>query len=74
LKKIILTTIAVNKRTKAGKMLLELAKLLSENSKGVVIQEDNKTPYDPEFVAMIKKAETSKNRTRINPKKIWENI
>lgn len=69
-----MTTIAVNKRTKAGKMLLELAKLLSENSKGVVIQEDDKSPYDPEFVAMIKKAETSKNRTRINPKKIWENI
>ncbi|MDP2058824.1 MAG: hypothetical protein U1C58_00235 [Flavobacteriaceae bacterium] len=55
-------------------MLYELAKLLSENSKGVVIQDKENSPYNPKFVAMVKKSAASKNRTRINPKKIWESI
>lgn len=32
-------TITINERTKAGKMLLELAKMLSSNNKGVIITE-----------------------------------
>lgn len=48
-----MTTIIINKRTKAGKLLFEMAKLLSEKEEGVVIKENNKeekSPYNPEFV------------------------
>ena len=37
-----MTTITINKRTKAGKLIFEMAKLLSEKEKGVVISEDEK--------------------------------
>jgi len=36
-----MTTITINKRTKAGKILLEMAKLLSEKEKTVIIEDDN---------------------------------
>ena len=42
-----MTTITINKRTKAGKILLEMAKLLSEKEKSVII-EDNSTRYNKE--------------------------
>lgn len=35
-----MTTITINERTKAGKSLLELAKILSASNKGVVINRD----------------------------------
>ena len=34
-----MTTITINKRTKAGKLIFEMAKLLSEKEKGVVSAE-----------------------------------
>jgi len=36
-----MTTITINPRTKAGKALLELARLLSEKNSGVFINEDS---------------------------------
>ncbi|WP_394773279.1 hypothetical protein [Flavobacterium sp.] len=38
-----MTTITINERTKAGKILLELAKLLAVRNKGVKIQEESFT-------------------------------
>ncbi|MCD9854145.1 hypothetical protein LUD75_05490 [Epilithonimonas sp. JDS] len=43
-----MTTITINKRTKAGKLLFEMAKLLSEKEKGVTIKEDEKPRYNKE--------------------------
>ncbi|HBR11530.1 MAG TPA: hypothetical protein DD740_04835 [Chryseobacterium sp.] len=43
-----MTTITINKRTKAGKLLFEMAKLLSEKEKGVLISEDEKPRYNEE--------------------------
>ena len=39
-----MTTITINERTKAGKTLLELAKLLAVTNKGVKIEEEE-SPY-----------------------------
>ena len=55
--------ITINERTKVGKTLLELAKILYTSNKGAVIEAGLKKPvttkekntYDPKFVAMVHK-------------------
>lgn len=76
-----MTTITINERTKAGKIVLELAKMLSATNKGVsidselnstaVIEKDN---YNPEFVKMVLKSAKSKKRTVINPDDVWVSL
>jgi len=67
-------TIKINERSKAGKTLLDLAKLLSKSSKGIEIKtESSESPYDPEFVKKIRKAEKEKS-TVIETDKLWESI
>jgi hypothetical protein len=76
-----MTTITINERTKAGKIVLELAKMLSATNKGVsidselnstaVIEKDN---YNPEFVKMVLKSAKSKKRTVINPDDVWGSL
>lgn len=73
-----MTTITINERTKAGKTLLELAKLLAVTNKGVKIEEEE-SPYNPEFVAMVKeryadyKSGKSKSTT-VDPNDIWGSL
>jgi len=73
-----MTTITINERTKAGKTLLELAKLLAVTNKGVKIEEEE-SPYNPEFVAKIKKIEAdyisgkSKSIT-VDPNDVWGSL
>ena len=57
-----MTTITINKRTKAGKLLFEMAKLLSEKEKGVVIteEEEKKPRYNKETEKAIKEARSGK--------------
>lgn len=73
-----MTTITINKRTKEGKLLFEMAKLLSEKSEGVVIIEDikkGKSPYKSEFVKMIKESAASKKRYEVkNVDDLWESL
>ena len=81
-----MTTITINERTKAGKTLLELAKLLSVSNKGVsidegiekeLILEKEKSVYNPKFVAKIKLAEKQIKEgktTTISTESIWESI
>lgn len=50
-----------------------MAKLLAAKEKGVEIISD-KSPYNADFVAKIKKAENdikAGKTTRINPKNVW---
>jgi hypothetical protein len=65
-------TLKINERSKAGKLLKDLIGILSDKS-GVEIV-DEESPYNPEFVAMVKKAAASKNRTEINPDDIWGSL
>ena len=80
-----MTTITIDERTKAGKIVLELAKMLSVTNKGVSIDSElNKTAvtvaerkkdtYNPEFVKMILKSAKSKKRTVINPDDVWGSL
>lgn len=73
-----MTTITINERTKAGKTLLELAKLLAVTNKGVKIEEEE-SPYDPEFVTMIEKRyadyKSGKSKsTTVDPNDIWGSL
>ena len=78
-----MTTITINERNKAGKTLLELAKLLSISNNGVSIDEGieieliikkKKSSYNPKFVAMVKKAQKSKKRTIVDPNDVWGSL
>ena len=81
----IMTTITINERTKAGKIVLELAKMLSVTNKGVRIDSESNKPtlpviekekdnYNPEFVKMVLKSAKSKKRTVLNPDDIWGSL
>lgn len=69
--------IKVSTKTKAGKTIIELAKLLSTQDKSVQIIEGQKeqSPYDPKFVAMVKKSAASKKRLIVNDvNELWESL
>jgi hypothetical protein len=65
-------TIKINERSKAGKLLRDFLELISDKP-GVEIVEE-KSPYDPEFVKMIKKSAASKNRTVIDTNDVWGSL
>lgn len=70
-----MTTITVNKRTKAGKTLLELAKLLSVTNKDIEIIEES--PYSDEFVEKVLIAEKNiqdGNYKTIDPNDVWGSL
>ncbi|KOS06172.1 hypothetical protein AM493_09115 [Flavobacterium akiainvivens] len=64
-------TLKINERTKAGKALLSMLEFFTKESKGVEVIE---TPYDPEFVAMVKKSAASKKKKEVNPDDVWGSL
>ncbi len=75
-------TIKINERTKAGKAILTLAKILSETNKGVIVEKGlasvkEEKKYNKAFITMIKDAEkeikAGKTKT-INPENIWPSL
>lgn len=67
-------TLKINEKSKKGKAFLEMARVFSENSKEIVlIEEKDKSPYDPEFVKKILATKNQKSY-RVNPENIWESI
>jgi hypothetical protein len=68
-------TLKINENSKKGKAFLEMVRVFSENSKEIVlIEETDKSPYDPEFVKKIKKASTEKGRLMESAEDLWESI
>ncbi len=73
--------IKINERSKKGKAFLEFAKTFFNDGKDVEIVEtdsektkNQESLYNPEFVAMIKKAQKSKKRTVVDPNDIWGSL
>lgn len=60
-------------RTKAGKAFKEMLDTVYSKQPGIEVVEE-KSPYNPEFVKMVKKSAASKNRTRVTSKNLWESI
>jgi hypothetical protein len=74
-----MTIISINERTKAGKIVLELAKMLATTNKGVSIvpKEELENGYSDAFVAKIKRAEKNieKGETKtLNPNDVWGSL
>jgi hypothetical protein len=68
-------TLQINENSKKGKAFLEMARVFSENSKEIIlIEEDKKSPYHPDFVKKIKKASTEKGRLMDSAEDLWESI
>lgn len=66
-------TLKINERTKAGKMLKDLLDLISDKP-GVEIVDEN-SPYNPEFVKKIQRAQAEKGgKTMTSAKSLWESI
>lgn len=57
-------TIKLNEKTKAGKSLHDIIDLFAKQPGVEIIEE--KSPYNPEFVKMVKKSAASKKRYRID--------
>lgn len=61
-----MTTITINKKSKAGKILLELAKFLSEkNDKDVVISENTNPRYNAETEKVIRDTRAGKGLNKV---------
>lgn len=66
-------TIKINEKTKAGKTFKSLLELFVQEHKGVEIVE-NKSPYNREFVEMVRKRVAKEKFVAIETKSIWESI
>lgn len=79
-----MTTIKINERTKTGKAFMAMFEAFFKGVDGIEIVEtdsnkvnEEESPYSPEFVAKIKKAEENiKNgeTTTLNPDDIWGSL
>jgi predicted RND superfamily exporter protein len=73
-------TLKINENTKKGKAFLEMARVFSENSTEIVlIETEDKSPYNPKFVAKINKRledhKSGKCKTiTINLEDIWGSL
>lgn len=74
-----MTTITIKTKSKAGKTLIELATILAQNNKEIIVNESksldkNEPMYNQEFVDMVLKSSKSKKRTVINPNDVWGSL
>ena len=73
-------TLKINDKSTAGKTFLAFLKTFVAKEKAVEIVdapkvvEKEKSPYNPDFVKMVNRAEKSKNRTEIDPNNVWESL
>jgi len=66
-------TLKINTNSKAGKALKTMLEFFSKQP-GIEIVEE-KSPYDPEFVKMIKKSSASKKRYKVDDvDELWESL
>ena len=64
----------INPKSKAGKLIKDLLSLLAKEP-GVTIEDEGKSPYDPEFVEMVQKAKADKKRYAVNDvDELWESL
>jgi phosphoribosylformylglycinamidine (FGAM) synthase-like enzyme len=76
-----LLTIKIDERTKEGKAFMAMTDVFFKNKEGIEITKSNsrkdkkeESPYNPDFVAMVKKAQKSKKRTVVNPNDVWGSL
>lgn len=65
-------TLKIDERTKVGKSFIAFIEAFSNEKKGVEIVSD-RSPYNPDFVAKIRRAEKQKS-IKVNPDDIWGSL
>lgn len=67
-------TLKINERTEKGKVFMPFLKEFLKDDKSVEIIEE-KSPYNPEFVKMVKKSASSKKRYQVdNIDELWKSL
>jgi len=67
-------TLKINERTGKGKVFMQFLKEFLKDDKSVEIIEE-KSPYNPEFVKMVKKSASSKKRYQVdNIDELWKSL
>jgi hypothetical protein len=66
-------TVKINERSKAGIALKKMLEIL-ETQPGVQIVEEERSPYNPEFVKKIKATEKRASYKEINPNDVWGSL
>jgi len=67
-------TLKINERTGKGKIFMQFLKEFIKDEKSVEIIEE-KSPFNPEFVKMVKKSAASKKRYQVdNVDELWESL
>ena len=68
-------TLKIDEKTKKGKAFLALAKVFYEEKKEIELVETNdKSPYNPEFVTKINKARIEKGKLMNSVEELWESL
>lgn len=68
-------TLKIDETKKSGKVLYELLQVMRSKKDGVeIIEEEEESPNNSEFVNMVLEAAASKERIRIDPANLWESI
>jgi len=62
-------TVKIDNRSKAAKKLLEYLQTLS-----FVTVEEEKSPYNPDFVKMVKESAASKKKYEVDPDDVWGSL
>ena len=66
-------TVKINERSSLGKAIVELLRSTAKESKAVEVVEE-KSPYNPAFVAKVLNSYKNDKRTVIKADKLWESI
>lgn len=66
-------TVKINERSKAGIAFQKMLEIL-ETQPGVEIVNEDRSPYNPEFVKKIKAAEKRGSFKEINPNDVWGSL
>ena len=53
---------------------MALVESFSKKGDGVEVILENKSTYNPEFVRMIKEAESNPARIKVDPKNVWQSL
>ena len=66
-------TIKINERSKAGIAFQKMLEIL-ETQPGIEVVNEDKSPYNPEFVKKNKAAEKRGSYKEINPNDVWGSL
>jgi hypothetical protein len=66
--------IKINERSKAGSELLTVLKSFANKSGVKVVEEEEESPYNPEFVKMVLDAKERGEYTELDPNDVWGSL